>query len=196
MAQGPQSVSLTGVSVNASGGATTTSGAGVSSGGGIVTQLGPAILSFDPSIFVLTNFAHSTSPQSNTVLTGTTALISSTRSFQAQYLHNFDFGMTSQLTFSSTNTKVNSRAFNINPYTSGALDWQLSQNLLQGFGRAVNGRNILVSKNNEKVSDLQFRQQLIAQGRPGLRRGLHGQPNHHFGRLGPAALGSTSATKR
>src|SRR5262249_43650791 len=34
--------------------------------------------------------------------------------------------------------------------------------LLQGFGSAVNGRNIRVQKNNVKVSDLQFRQQLIA----------------------------------
>ena len=37
----------------------------------------------------------------------------------------------------------------------------MTQNLLQGFGRAVNGRNIRVQKNNVKVSDLQFKQQVI-----------------------------------
>ena len=37
---------------------------------------------------------------------------------------------------------------------------QLTQNLLQGFGAAVNGRNIRVQKNNVKVSRLQFEQQV------------------------------------
>ena len=37
----------------------------------------------------------------------------------------------------------------------------MTQNLLQGFGSAVNGRNIRVQKNNVKVSDLQFKQQVI-----------------------------------
>jgi outer membrane protein TolC len=37
----------------------------------------------------------------------------------------------------------------------------LTQNLLYGFGSAVNGRNIRVQKNNLKVTDLQFQLQLI-----------------------------------
>jgi outer membrane protein len=41
------------------------------------------------------------------------------------------------------------------------LDLQVTQNLLQGFGSAVNGRNIRVQKNNLKVTDLQFKQQVI-----------------------------------
>ena len=49
----------------------------------------------------------------------------------------------------------------MNPYTSGDLDLQVTQNLLQGFGSAVNGRNIRVQKNNLKVTDLQFKQQVI-----------------------------------
>ncbi len=50
----------------------------------------------------------------------------------------------------------------MDPYTSGDLDLQVTQNLLQGFGAAVNGRNIRVQKNNLKVTDLQFKQQVIA----------------------------------
>ena len=49
----------------------------------------------------------------------------------------------------------------MNPFTQGDLDFQITQNLLQGFGRPVLGRNIRVSKNNEKVSNLQFKQQVI-----------------------------------
>ena len=159
VAAGPQSVSLQGVSLTAT--TNLTSGAGVSSGGGIVTQLGPSIPSFDPTILVFTNFAHTTSVQSNTLLTGTTALVSSTRVLQSQYVQNFDFGLTTQVTYSSTHIGLNSQRFNLNPYTQGFLDLQLTQNLLQNFGRAVTGRNIRVQRNNVKVSMLQFQQQLI-----------------------------------
>jgi outer membrane protein TolC len=51
--------------------------------------------------------------------------------------------------------------FTLNPYTTGDIDQTLTQNLLNGFGRAVNTRNIRVQKNNLKVTDLQFRQQVI-----------------------------------
>ena len=162
VAQGPTSVSLTGVSVNASGGGTTgAAGTGVSSGGGIVTQLGPPIQSFDPTFSLYTNFAHTTTPQSNTFITGTTALIIDTRQVQAQYVHNWQFGLNAQLTYSSNHEKFNSSFYDVNPFTAGNLDLQISQNLLYGFGSAVNGRNIRVQRNNIKVTDLQFKQQVI-----------------------------------
>lgn len=160
VAPGPQSVSLQGVGVNANGIAVG-GGGGVSSGGGIVTQLGPLIPSLDPSVAVFANFQHATSPQSNTVLTGTTALVQNTRTFQAQYSQNWDFGLNAQVTYASQHTKVNSQFFALNPFTAGNLDLQMTQNLLQGFGSAVNGRNIRVQKNNLKVTDLQFKQQVI-----------------------------------
>ena len=160
VAQGPQSVSLQGVSVT-SNSLTLSSGNGVSSGGGIVTQLGPQIPGFDPTFNMLALFQHTSTPQSNTFLTGTTALVSNTRTYQAQYAQNWDFGLTAQLSYSSQRIHVNSQQFVLNPYTTGALDLQLTQNLLQGFGTAVNDRNIRVQKNNLKVTDLQFKQQVI-----------------------------------
>jgi outer membrane protein len=162
VAPGPTSVSLQGVSLNSGGaGANATAGSGVSSGGGIVTQLGPALISFDPTFSAFMNFQHATSPQSNTILTGTTALIQETRTYQAQYQQNWSFGLTAQLTYASQYARVNSQFFSLNPYTSGDIDLQVTQNLLQGFGSAVNGRNIRVQKNNVKVTDLQFKQQVI-----------------------------------
>jgi outer membrane protein TolC len=56
---------------------------------------------------------------------------------------------------------VNSALFSLNPYTNGQLDLQITQPLLYGFGSAVNTRNIRVQKNNLKVTDLQFEQQVI-----------------------------------
>ncbi len=161
VAAGPQSVSLEGVSVNNSGSVALSTGTGVSSGGGIVTQLGPSIPSLDPSFFALASFQHASIPQSNTFLIGTDALVQDTRSYQFQYAQNWDFGLTAQVTYASSHFHVNSNFFFLNPYVSGDLDLQVTQNLLQGFGRAVNGRNIRVQRNNVKVSDLQFKQQVI-----------------------------------
>ena len=162
IATGPQSVSLTGVSVNTSGGVGISAGNGVGSGGGIVTQLGPAIPSLDPTILGVASFGHTTSPQSNLVLISTPVLVDTTRTYEAQYVQNFDFGLSAQLTYTSTRVGINSTSYSLNPFTSGDLDLILTQNLLQGFGRAVNGRNIRVQKNNVKVSALQFKLQLIA----------------------------------
>ncbi len=161
VAAGPTSVSLQGVSVNASGAPSSQAGTGVSAGGGIVTQLGPAIPGTDPVISAYANFQHATAPQSNTILTGTTALVQNTRAFQLQYSQTWFSGFNAQATYSSNHTSLNSQLFSLNPYTSGSLDLTVTQSLLNGFGAAVNGRNIRVQKNNLKVTDLQFRQQLI-----------------------------------
>jgi outer membrane protein TolC len=161
VAAGPQSVSLQGVSVNNSGSVALSSGTGVSSGGGIVTQLGPNIPSLDPSLFALASFQHASIPQSNTVLTGTDALVQDTRAFQLQYAQTWDFGLTWQWTYAYSHYRVNSSFFSVDPYATGDIDLQITQNLLQGFGSAVNGRNIRVQRNNVKVSDLQFKQQVI-----------------------------------
>ena len=67
-------------------------------------------------------------------LTGTTALIQTCATYQAQYSQNWDFGLNAQLTYSSQHINVNSQFFSLNPYTSGDLDLQVTQNLLQGFG--------------------------------------------------------------
>ena len=158
VAQGPQSVSLTGVSLTASGG--NVSGASATAAG-VLTQVGPTPPSLDPSLLLIGSWNHNTTPNSNTILTGTTALIDNTRFYEAQLQQTLEFGLNYQLTFESTHNHFNSQFYTINPYDSGYLDLQVNQPLLQGFGRAVIGRDILIAKNNEKVGDLQFKQQVI-----------------------------------
>ena len=158
--QGPTSISTTGVSATGTG-PTAAAGANVSSSGQLITQLGPTIPSFDPQLSFFGQWGHATSPNSNTVLTGTTALIQDSRIYQAQYSQSTDFGLTGQLSYTSSHNHFNSSFYDVNPYNSGNLSLSLSQNLLYGFGVAVLGRNIRVAKNNEKVSMLQFQQQII-----------------------------------
>jgi outer membrane protein TolC len=155
---GPTSVSLAGVSINTNG-APVAIGAGVNSS--VLTQLGPSIPSFDPSLLVFANFTHSTTPQSNTSFSGTQSLVFNTRAYQAAYSQNTQFGTSATLTYSSQHQAVNSPFYSLNPYNTASLDLTVTQNLLNGFGRAVNTRNIQVQKNNLKVTDLQFKQQVI-----------------------------------
>lgn len=158
---GPTSVSLSGVTVNTNGAPSTGGGAGVSAGGGIITQLGPNVPSLDPTIVGIANFQHATSPQSLTTLTGTNALIDNIRSFTTYYTQNWSTGLSATLTYASTYNRFNSAQYSLNPFTSADIDLTVTQNLLNGFGRAVNGRNIRVQKNNIKATDLQFKQQVI-----------------------------------
>ena len=158
VSQGATSVSLTGVSLTASGGNTAGSSA---TAAGVLSQVGPTPPSLDATLTLVGSWSHSTSPNSNTFLTGTTAVIDNTRFYEAQLNQTFQFGLNYQLTYASTHNNFNSQFYTINPYDSGYLDLQVSQPLLNGFGNAVNGRDILIAKNNEKVGDLQFKQQVI-----------------------------------
>ncbi len=156
---GPVSVSLAGV--NASTVGLAESGSGVSSGGGIVIQLGPSPPNLDPYLFAYVNLQHNTTPLSNTVLSQISSLQNDSRSYQFGYGQAFLYGTNAQLTYSSNRNKLNSPANALNPYTNGSLDFYITQNLLQGFGVAVNNRNIRVAKNNMKVTDLQVKRQVI-----------------------------------
>jgi outer membrane protein len=159
LSPGPTSVNLQGVSVN-SNGLSSTAGAGVSSSGGIVTQLGPQPPSLDPAFSVFAQWQHVTSPQSNTFLIGTNEEVETLHTYQFQYSQNWLTGTSAQVTWASQYTKINSELFSLNPFQNGYLDLQVTQNLLYGFGSAVNGRNIRIQKNNMKVTDLQFKQQV------------------------------------
>ncbi|HTS46564.1 MAG TPA: TolC family protein [Bryobacteraceae bacterium] len=156
---GPVSVSLAGVTVNAVG--LPESGSGVGSGGGITIQLGTPPPALDPSIVAYAQFQHSSIPQSNTFLALTDALLDNSRTMQLGYTESFLSGTYAQLFFVSNRNHFNSPAYDVNPYTLGYLDLYVTQNLLQGFGVAVNNRNIRVQRNNMKVTDLQLKQQVI-----------------------------------
>ncbi len=159
IAPGPVSVSLAGVSASTVG--LPNGGSGVSSGGGLVIQLGEVPPSLDPFFFASANYQHNTTPQSNTFLAGVPFLLNDSRSYTFGYGQSFTTGTNAQIFYGSTRNHVNSPFFVLNPFTNGFLDLNISQNLLQGFGIAVNNRYMRVAKNNRKVTDLQLRLQVI-----------------------------------
>ena len=154
---GPESVSLAGVNTNANGLA---GGSGVGSGGGIVSQIGPVPPSLDPSIFASYNFGHTTTPLTNTRLNQTTALTNDYRQFVFQYSQQFITGTSGSITYLSNRSKLNSPTPLLNPSTSGFIDITINQNLLQGRSISVNNRDIVVARNNLKVTTLQLKRQV------------------------------------
>ena len=155
---GPVSVSLAGVSVNASGLA---GGAGVGSGGGIVSQIGPIPPNLDPQLYASASFGHLTTPLTNTLLNQTTALTNDYRQLVLQYSQQFVTGTSAQVTFVGYHSLLNSPTPLLNPATTGYVDLQINQNLLQGLSIGVNNRDIRVARNNMKVSNLQVKRQVV-----------------------------------
>ena len=156
--QGPESVSTTGVSTSGSGFA---AGAGVGSAALFAIGYGPNPPNFDPVITANVQVGHNTTPESNTIALGTSALTSDYRNVYFAYSQQFVTGTSMTLDYSSSHQLLNSPVYLLNPNTSGDIDFQINQSLLQGFGRAVNNRNIRVAKNNIKVTDLTVKLQAI-----------------------------------
>lgn len=138
--------------------------AGNTSGGntGTVFQVtGTTIPNLDPTFTSSYFHAKTSQPQTNSFLTGISALAISSDQFNTGIQKQFLTGTTTSLTYGSTAAKSNSPNNDLNPFTRNNAQFQISQRLLQGFGRAVNNRNIRVARNNLKVSDLTFRLQVI-----------------------------------
>ncbi len=127
---------------------------------GAISPLG-AGLSFDPFINGNLNFGHTTFPQSNTVTTGTSALVTTNKTANFGVSQSFLTGGTASLAYNNIVQEQNSFRSTVNPFTTSSLDLNVNQPLLQGFGFAQNNRTIRIAKNNLKAADYVFRQQLI-----------------------------------
>jgi outer membrane protein TolC len=123
---------------------------------------GTSIPTLDPTISGSYQYQHSSSPQSSLVVTGTNVLVNRINSGQISYNQGFLTGTNVSLGYSDTLLNSNSTTNLLNPYHTGALSLSVSQHILQGFGLALNRRNIDIARNNRELADLQFKQQVIA----------------------------------
>jgi len=163
--QGPSSAQLgvlAGANQLGSTGAASSSPQGGVLSGLNVQLAGSAIPNLDPVLTGFWQFSHTTAPQPSSFVTVTNALISQYQSAIFGVQQGFLTGTTVQLGMTNTvGLKQNSPNNDFNPSTSAALQLQITQNLLQGFGIAVNNRAIRVAKNQRRQSDLAFQQQVI-----------------------------------
>lgn len=160
--QGAQSVQsqVTGGATGGAGGSN--SGATASNASGtIITQTGVTIPNLDPGIFYNWSANHRSSPQSNSVTVGTNALQFNTQGSTVGYQQSFLTGTQVQMGFNYSAFRSNNRLSDLNPSGSGSMSLNFTQPLLRGFGMAINNRNIRIAKNDLRVSDLVFEQQVI-----------------------------------
>jgi outer membrane protein TolC len=130
-------------------------------GGVLISQTGTAIPNYDEQLFASWNYGRTKRPQANLFVTGVPFLQSFTNSWTFGFQKGFSSGGQLQVTMNNNVTDTNNRNVFINPFTTAGFSTQFTQPLLQGFGQAVNKRFILSARNNIKVNDLVFKQQVI-----------------------------------
>lgn len=148
----------TGAGAGGGGGITT---AAVSSGGTLITATGTALPNLDPVFFTAFSSGHTTSPQSNTITTGLTAVNFNNQTTNIGVSRGFLTGTNASLGWNNSNTRSNNPLADINPNLTSNIQLQLTQHLLQGFGYAVNNRNIKIAQNGLRIADIVFKEQVI-----------------------------------
>jgi outer membrane protein len=143
--------------VNISG--TSTGSAGV--GNATITQVGPVTQNLDPSLQGSTVFGHKTAPQANVIQSVIPVLISNTRVYNGTLTQGLLTGGSVSANYNDHYLRENAPTDFLNPSSSATLSVSFQHNLLRGFGRAVNGRTITVSRINFNTSDLNFKTQVI-----------------------------------
>jgi outer membrane protein TolC len=129
---------------------------------GTATSSGPGTPSLEPVLVSQINLKHQSQPLTNSFTNGTSNLISNSRLSNFGIQKSFLTGTTVNFGWNNSWLNQNSARADFNPSTTGSMGLTVTQHLLQGFGLAVNSRNILIAKNNRQVSELVFKQQVIA----------------------------------
>jgi outer membrane protein len=161
---GGTGVSTTGATGGGTGGTSTAAGGAGTGSGGLVTStlgsVGSSIPSFDPFLSGGLTLERSTTPLSNTRVTGVNFLNQNTGGGQFSYNQGFASGTNLSVGFNSNRVSTNGISL-FQPTLSSSFRATISQHLLQGFGFTTNLRGIRVARNNREISDIAFRQQVI-----------------------------------
>jgi len=147
-----------GTSNSIGGSGTGVSGLVLSTNGG-----GPLPEALDPSLTGALEYeAETTNPASSSTIAGTKGPLSTgAATYDFGYAENFLWG--TQLAVSFNNSRLTSNSTNqiYSPQLQSSFQVTATQHLLQGFGPAINGRFILQAKNDRRITDSAFRQQLL-----------------------------------
>jgi outer membrane protein TolC len=126
------------------------------------------LLNYDPVITTTLSIDDRNVPVNNPLTSGTGTGLSSlarltlhTSTFNTQYTQGFQTGTTFFTLWDNTRSSSTSAANLFNPSVNSSIFAGFQQQLLNGFGRSVNTRNIRIAKNNRKIADWAFTQQAI-----------------------------------
>ena len=156
-----------GVGVNgtiASAGLSTGGGGGIGGGGGNATiqQVGAVTPNLDPVLQSSVNFSHLTQPQANQSVSQTASLVQGIRQYNTTVQEGTLTGGTFTYRDYQQHFQENAPTDVLNPVSAPRMDLIFKQNLLQGFGVALNNRFIRVAEINITASRESFRASLLS----------------------------------
>ncbi len=142
---------------------TAVGGAGSGAGGIVVTTngTGPTPEQMDPVLSGTIQLERTTSPQATPFGSGGPTLNQNTDEYNFNYNQGFITGTQLLVAFDNSRITTNSIFNPYSPQLQSTFRATVTQHLLNGFGPGINGRFIIEAKNDRRISDSAFRQQIL-----------------------------------
>jgi outer membrane protein len=146
-----------GTSAGSGGGGTGANGIVLSTSGG-----GPLPYNMDPVITGALSYESNDQQQTNLFFSGGLPTVyTKTQTYNFGYTQGFGTGSQLAVTFDNTRTTTDSVYSTFSPGLNSSFRATFTQHLLQGFGTGIQDRFILQAKNNRRITDSSFRQQVL-----------------------------------
>ena len=130
--------------------------------GASITQIGAVTPVLDPVFQHTQSYSHISQPIANITLTGSGNYIQSKHNYTESISQGLITGGTVSLTYNDSYVQENVLSDFLNPTTGVTAQLQLQQNLLSGFGVALNSRTINVQKNTLRLDDITFQTEVMS----------------------------------
>jgi outer membrane protein len=147
------------------GGTSSGTGGGGTGANGLVLSTngsGPIPEVLDPVLTSQMEYEKLYQPQNNTLLSGgLKQTYTETSTFDYDYQQGFLTGTQLTVGFNNSRVSTNNPLQTYSPDISSNFRAMVTQHLLQGFGPGINGRFIVQAKNDRRITDSAFRQQLL-----------------------------------
>jgi outer membrane protein TolC len=139
-------------------------GAGAGASGLVQSTLGAgtAVSSYDPAILSSIGAEHQTTPLANLQIYGVPSLQLNTGSSTIEFQQSFPTGTSVSFQFNNSRQTNNSPFFFLSPSNNSMFRFSFQQQLLAGFGFGPNLRYLRIARNNKRISDIAFKDQVIA----------------------------------
>jgi outer membrane protein TolC len=139
-------------------------GAGAGASGLVQSTLGAGttVASYDPLITGTVGVEHQTTPLANLQVYNVPSLQLNTAQANVSYAQAFATGTSISFQFNNSRQTANSPDIFLSPALGSMFRFSVQQELLAGFGFGPNLRYLRIAKNNKRISDIAFKDQVIA----------------------------------